>query len=44
MKQMRRDPVTRKWVIVDVASDPIKTVERIHQSVQQEYDSKKGRD
>jgi UDPglucose--hexose-1-phosphate uridylyltransferase len=36
---MRRDPVTRKWVIVDVASNPVETVQRIRESVQREYDS-----
>ncbi len=43
MKQMRRDPVTRKWVIVDMDVNPDEMVQRIRETVLREHESAQSR-
>lgn len=41
MNEMRRDPVTRKWVIIDKSKSPEKMVKLLRQSVEREIRKKK---
>src|SRR5262245_42772976 len=44
MKQMRRDPITRRWVIVDTDIKPDEMIQRIRETVMREHEVAKSRD